>query len=64
MAESAKLQIDSKESIALDLMARIATHEKLGANTKNYRKDLLDLYAECLEATSNRRSYSKGDGPR
>jgi hypothetical protein len=44
------------EAVAYILAARIASMEDLGAkDTGNYRKEFLDLYAECLQATMNKR---------
>ena len=45
----------SPERVAFDLMVKIATHQKIDG--ANWRSGLLDLYAECLEATRGFRQY-------
>lgn len=42
----------SAERVAFDLMTRIAIH---GGNKKMTRDEALDLYADCLYATSGQR---------
>jgi hypothetical protein len=47
---------DTPEGAALLLMDRIEGHEKEVRNASDYRRFLLDLYAECLQATKNQRN--------
>ena len=44
------------ENVAYLLCKDIAGTLDLKDKSEDYRKDLLDLYAECLEATKGRRS--------
>ncbi len=55
MSEEVKLNVASQESVALQLANDIASREKLYEDDTTYRKKLLDLYAECLQATRNAR---------
>ena len=50
----AVLNANTKEEVAYKLLHRIAHTEK-----QRSKKDLLDLYAECLEATSGNRVVVK-----
>lgn len=59
MNETIVKQADSPEAVALELTTRIANKEKLGSQAKDYRKEYLDLYAECLEATQNNRVFAR-----
>ncbi len=52
-----EIKDNSKEKVAYDLAMRIATEEKL-FNDQEYRKKLLDLYAECLYATRGYRDLA------
>jgi len=55
MADEIKINDSNKERVAYDLTYDIASREQLYHDTKNYRKNILDLYAECIEATNNHR---------
>lgn len=55
MSEKSELKIASSESIAYELTHEIANKEKLFNRIETYRKEILDLYAECLEATNGHR---------
>lgn len=59
MADQIKIKDSSKERVAYDLANDIASRESLYNDTANYRENLLDLYAECLLATSNQRIIKK-----
>lgn len=59
MSEKTELNVASKESVALELARQISSQENLHYNKDTYRKEYLDLYAECLEATHGRRSTSQ-----
>lgn len=48
----------SRERVAFDLATRIANKESLSGQ-QNYRQALLDLYAECLSATSGYRPFNQ-----
>ncbi len=48
---------NSKEAVALELARSIAVAECIDSNNPNFRKEILDLYAECLNATSRLREY-------
>lgn len=50
LMETAKLQIDTKETVALELLKMIFSREKTETKDKTY---LLTLYRECLWAVSN-----------
>jgi hypothetical protein len=50
MSDNVKLQIESAESVALTLANRVAEKEDLYTKS-DFRKNYLDLYAECLKAT-------------
>jgi hypothetical protein len=52
MTDQAELKVASKEQIAYKLAIDIAGQENLLSDNSTYRKKLLDLYAECLSATS------------
>lgn len=56
MAEITKDTDHSSVRVAYELAQNIASKEELYEDKKNYRKQLLDLYAECLVATSGRRT--------
>ena len=56
MADTVKLDVASRESVALTLTLDIAIQEKIYDDRSAYRKNLLDLYAECLQATSHQRT--------
>lgn len=58
MSENVKIETTNKEDVAYKLTMDIAGREKLYENQKNYRKELLDLYAECLYAASGYRDLS------
>lgn len=53
MAESVK---DSMEYVAYLLCADIVGTLVLKDKSEDYRKDILDLYAECLETVKGNRS--------
>ena len=55
MADEIKVKDNSRERVAFDLAYDIASKEEMYNDAKNYRKNLLDLYAECIEATSKQR---------
>ncbi len=55
MSEKTELQVSTKESVALELTMYIANKEELYNDKESYRKNLLDLYAECLRATNDSR---------
>jgi len=46
---------NSAETVALQLCQDISATLVLQDRSENYRNDLLDLYAECLEATEGKR---------
>ena len=48
-------RLQSKQSVAFQLATQIANMEDMYKDKANYRKKFLDLYAECLEATSHQR---------
>ena len=50
-----QFKINTKEEVAYKLAIQIANTE----GVMNNRKKLLDLYAECLKATSNNRLIDK-----
>lgn len=52
MSEKTELQVSTKESVALELTMYIANNEELSNDKESYRKNVLDLYAECLYATN------------
>jgi len=54
MTDQVDLNVASKESVALTLMIKINHTEKVFD-----RKHILDLYAECLKATSGYREIPK-----
>jgi hypothetical protein len=54
MAEKLTLGEGTPEAVALKLVEMITPHEQ-----KYDRKSILDLYAECLEATKDRRELTK-----
>ncbi len=51
-----EIKDNSRESVALELTRAIAHAEKLFDIPNEYRKKLLDLYAECLDATNGSRN--------
>lgn len=58
MADKAELIIESKEKVAYDLAKKIeANTQKI--HPDNYRKEYLDLYAECLHTVDGRRELVK-----
>lgn len=58
MSDKAELNIECKESVALQIAREIAVQEELYRDKPNFRKKFLDLYAECLEATHQQRDFS------
>jgi len=58
MSEQSELKIASKESVALEMATYIAKKEELYKDSSTYRQKFLDLYDECLDATSGSRSKS------
>lgn len=54
MSDQVELNVASKESVAMSLMLKINQTEKTYD-----RKHILDLYAECLHATSGYRDFDK-----
>jgi len=58
MSEEKKVNVQTKESIALKLTIDIANQEDLHSKP-DYRENILDLYAECLVSTSGRREFKK-----
>ncbi len=59
MSDNAELKVTSKESVAFKLAILIVDIEEIYNDPKTYREKLLDIYAECLDATSYRRDVSK-----
>ena len=59
MAEQAELKIASKESVAYQMAQHLIT---TSYNDAAYKKDFLDLYAECLKAAKGNRQLGT-DGP-
>lgn len=49
------LKVTSREEVALELCKKIADMEKIYEDKANYRKNLLDLYVECFDATGGYR---------
>ncbi|MCZ2722209.1 hypothetical protein O1D97_11310 [Marinomonas sp. 15G1-11] len=56
MSDKVDLKVASKESVAFELAQDIAIKEKLHEDPALYRKRFLDLYVECLNATTGFRS--------
>ena len=56
MSEQVELEVASKESVALALAKEIKYREDPDNKKGDFRKNYLDLYAECLEATKGNRS--------
>lgn len=56
MSEQTELKIASSESVALELAKDISYKEELDNDSSSYRKNFLDLYAECLAAAKGYRS--------
>ena len=56
MSDQVDLNVASKESVAHTLTIKLAKAEGLISTDPDYRKKYLDLYAECLYATSGYRS--------
>lgn len=48
---------DSKERVALELANAIAAKEDIYSDKANFRKRILDLYAECLHTTRGYRDF-------
>ena len=61
MTEKCELKIESRESVAHKMARDMALKEQMGNsnNGYSYRKDFLDLYAECLDASMGRRDFSQ-----
>ena len=57
MTEKCELKIESRESVAHKMTIQIALKEQMGNsnNGDSYRKDFLDLYDECLDASKGLR---------
>ncbi len=55
--EPIEIKDKSKEKVAFDLAMDIASREKIYENPNEYRQKILDLYAECLEATGGCRDF-------
>ncbi len=57
MTEKCELKIESCESVALGMTIHIALKEQMykSNNGDSYRKDFLDLYDECLDASKGLR---------
>lgn len=51
------LSTASKEVVALQLTKNIAHVEGIDEANPNFRKVILDLYAECLEAVNGNRNF-------
>jgi hypothetical protein len=56
MADSNAETTSSKEKIALELTNAIAVKEDIYSDKATFRTRILDLYAECLNATNGYRS--------
>lgn len=56
MSNQVESQLASKESVAYQLMRYIMSNGEIKANDSEYRKKVLDLYNECLEATHYHRN--------
>jgi hypothetical protein len=53
MAEKNVIEnVGSKEYVALELTRHIASKEELWDKAKDFRKEYLDLYTECLKAAT------------
>lgn len=52
MTEAFTVSSGTPEQVALELTINICIVEGLSNDKSSYRKNLLDLYAECLEATN------------
>ena len=61
MSEHIKLKTTTKEEVAYKLAMDIASREKLYENENSYRKNLLDLYAECLYAANGYRDFGESE---
>ena len=59
MSEKSVIQMDNSQTIALELTNRIVAKEKMGESSEDFRKDYLNLYAECLDAARGSRMYPK-----
>ncbi len=57
--EKFELQNSSKEIIALQLTQNIAAAEGIEQHHPHFRKIILDLYAECLDAVSGGREFQR-----
>lgn len=60
MAEKVNLEVASAESVAFTMAKDIS---RLKYDDPDYREKFLDLYAECLEATTGRRSRKATAAP-
>lgn len=56
MSEKTELQVASTESVAFQLTMDIALKEEMFKDKATYRQQVLDLYAECLLATTGYRN--------
>ena len=59
MSEKLDLNLTTKEEVAFKLASDIAGRETLYEDSSTYREKFLDLYAECLFATSGHRNFNK-----
>lgn len=57
MTDNTQLKVKTAESVAFELANRISNKEGLDKNAETFRKEFLDLYAECLQATKNNRVF-------
>lgn len=57
--EKFDLPSSTKEVVALQLAQNIAAAEGIEQNNPNFRKVILDLYAECLDTVSGCREYRR-----
>ena len=55
MPNNTEIKVSTKESVALELTMDIANREQFYNDLSTYRQKLLDLYAECLNATNGYR---------
>ena len=56
-SEKFELKHSSKEIIALQLTQNIAAAEGIEQHNPHFRKIILDLYAECLDAVTGGREF-------
>lgn len=60
MSDKVEIKSFSKEKVAYDLMILISNSGFHKPSQEENKKDaILDLYAECLHATSNNRNFKK-----